>query len=191
MADLKKKKLDKSADYILDYDLSFHILQIFATLYFSLPKILITSKSYHLQPGISKLNWATSAVLLYLKPLCNHSPLHKPFYCSLAKVSVHLNTHACHLRFSPSLLNTAALNLPFHSSGGHSGLRLPLWLIHCAECMLAHLDIEINHFLIMWPFLLNISPRSLLKSQRGEKKEKNSTVNLSDLEPQQAPKGYV
>lgn len=82
---------------------------------------------------------------LYLKILCNHGPLYKPF-CSPAKLLTHLNTRVCHPRFSPSLLNTAALNLPFHSSAGHSGLRLPLWLIHCAECALAHLNVELNIF---------------------------------------------
>lgn len=121
--------------------LSFDDLLIFKH-YVSPSETLKTKTPF--KHGLPKVNWA--AVHVYLKVLCNHGPLYKPFYCSLAKVLAHLNTRVCHLRFPPSLFNTTALNLPFHSSGGHSALRLPLWLIHWAECTLAHLDMELNIF---------------------------------------------
>lgn len=99
----------------------------------------------------------TSFAQIYSQTLIrNTSP------CLLANfVSVELNVGPCHLRFSPPLLNTvfpaAALTFPFHSSVGHADLRLLLWLIHRAHCMLAcrcNDELINNHFMITW--LLNI-----------------------------------
>lgn len=81
-------------------------------------------------------NFSTQVQCVHISNDCATMVLYTNPFTALWQKCQSTWTIMCHLRFSPSLLNTAALNLPFHSSGGHSGSKVTA-LINSLCCLFA------------------------------------------------------